>query len=382
MAQFTRLALYTLVWEQPRSQLKAKVGVSDVAIAKACRKHGIPMPDRGYWAQKAAGKPVKQPSLPPRRPGMHDWVEVGQKGHHAPPAEPLVEPIFDETIDEMRVSLLQEIGTVPYPRLDTGMHWLTRKLLTKDSERRAQDRLWNTPVFDSPLEKRKLRLMNAVFLAVQKAGYEPSASLSSYDRSLDKFQVTVGYSHLHLAWQLVVPRRLGKPKPDSSPLLTLKLQHYYDDNKPIQSWQDAEGRPLESQLGDIVVDTILQGEIHYRDACLRHYAWQKDEIVRKERERRERRERREAEERQRREAEAQRRQELLQGLLDDAAALDRANTIRQFVETILAQRSRLPAPAERLDRWATWALGQADTIDPARTLGFLTRLGGDADLGN
>lgn len=28
----------------------------------------------------------------------------------------------------------------------------------------------------------------------------------------------------------------------------------------------------------------------------------------------------------------------------------------------------------RLDQWAAWALGQADSIDPAKTLRFLARM--------
>jgi hypothetical protein len=39
--------------------------LSDVGLAKVCRKLNIPRPGRGYWAKKAAGKFVpKTPSLP------------------------------------------------------------------------------------------------------------------------------------------------------------------------------------------------------------------------------------------------------------------------------------------------------------------------------
>lgn len=44
----TREELYEKVWEKPASQLKEEFGVSDVAIAKACRKMEIPKPPRGY----------------------------------------------------------------------------------------------------------------------------------------------------------------------------------------------------------------------------------------------------------------------------------------------------------------------------------------------
>ncbi len=40
-------------------------GISDVALAKICRKLSIPRPGRGYWARRAAGKAVKVKALPP-----------------------------------------------------------------------------------------------------------------------------------------------------------------------------------------------------------------------------------------------------------------------------------------------------------------------------
>lgn len=52
---FTRHQLYELVWEKPVRQIAAEIGISDVALAKACRKLRIPLPGRGYWAKIAAG---------------------------------------------------------------------------------------------------------------------------------------------------------------------------------------------------------------------------------------------------------------------------------------------------------------------------------------
>lgn len=48
--------LEKLVWEMSTVQLAKKLGVSDVAIAKRCKKYGIKKPPRGYWKKKEAGK--------------------------------------------------------------------------------------------------------------------------------------------------------------------------------------------------------------------------------------------------------------------------------------------------------------------------------------
>jgi len=56
----TRRELYDAVWSKPVIKLEAEFGVSNVAIAKMCRRHRIPTPPRGYWAKIEAGKPVKK----------------------------------------------------------------------------------------------------------------------------------------------------------------------------------------------------------------------------------------------------------------------------------------------------------------------------------
>jgi hypothetical protein len=42
-----------LVWEKSTVTLARELGVSDVAIAKFCKKHNINKPERGYWAKQA-----------------------------------------------------------------------------------------------------------------------------------------------------------------------------------------------------------------------------------------------------------------------------------------------------------------------------------------
>jgi hypothetical protein len=57
--ELTRRAMYDLVWSKPMTQVAQDFGISDVALKKICVRHRVPSPDRGYWAKKASGKPVK-----------------------------------------------------------------------------------------------------------------------------------------------------------------------------------------------------------------------------------------------------------------------------------------------------------------------------------
>ena len=64
-ALYNREELYEKVWKTPVRILAREYGVSDVAIAKTCRKLHIPLPGIGYWSKKAAHRPVEpRPPLP------------------------------------------------------------------------------------------------------------------------------------------------------------------------------------------------------------------------------------------------------------------------------------------------------------------------------
>ena len=51
----TREQLYDLVWSEPMQRLAKQIGISDVAIAKHCRKLGVPVPERGHWNKLQVG---------------------------------------------------------------------------------------------------------------------------------------------------------------------------------------------------------------------------------------------------------------------------------------------------------------------------------------
>lgn len=59
-----RSELYEKVWATPMTRLAAELGISDVGLAKACRRHAIPVPPRGHWAKLQAGKKSVRSPLP------------------------------------------------------------------------------------------------------------------------------------------------------------------------------------------------------------------------------------------------------------------------------------------------------------------------------
>ena len=62
--RLTRNELYEKVWSQSVSSLAKEMGISNVRLAKICKRYNIPRPGLGYWAKKQAGLKVQQKPLP------------------------------------------------------------------------------------------------------------------------------------------------------------------------------------------------------------------------------------------------------------------------------------------------------------------------------
>jgi hypothetical protein len=62
--EWDRHQLYEAVWEKPAVRLAKEYGISDVALAKICKKLDVPKPGLGYWARKERGYKVNRPPLP------------------------------------------------------------------------------------------------------------------------------------------------------------------------------------------------------------------------------------------------------------------------------------------------------------------------------
>ncbi|MGF6222002.1 hypothetical protein [Pseudomonas sp. YL-218 TE3947] len=59
IVNFTPSELFDKAWETPVLKLAQEIGISDVALSKACRKAGIALPSRGHWAKPVSKRPGK-----------------------------------------------------------------------------------------------------------------------------------------------------------------------------------------------------------------------------------------------------------------------------------------------------------------------------------
>ncbi len=191
--EFTRRELYELVWSQPMKNIAADLGISDVALAKHCKKAGIPVPSRGYWARKQAGKSTIRTDLPPRFPGASDRAGGSKQHHHfwtSDWPEKILEmavppvPTFEEDLATVEKRARKLVGKVQCPGTFEIVHPLVAKLLAHDDERRKEFKKWHSnyyaPKYDAGIERRRLLIINALFTAASNLGCLPSMSTSKY----------------------------------------------------------------------------------------------------------------------------------------------------------------------------------------------------------
>jgi hypothetical protein len=374
---FSRGALYQLVWTEPLRTLSKRLGISDVGLAKRCRRANIPLPGLGYWAKKEAGKAVFQPELPSRGLGQSDFLEIGpdeRRGYPEDDEEILRSTLtppepFPDGFSEVLARARQIVGKVRASSSLAKPHPVVAKLLQEDEKRREKQKSipyassFYAPIFESPFEKRRLRFMNGLLLAVSRAG--GSASLRG--REGQELGVTIGSQHLGftLGPLKAPPATYPPPQLPASEKMKLELGWYQPPPEVKALWVDTDTQRLEDQIEDIAVNLFAYAEWAYRHGIQKQYEYrvqrkrelearirkQHEEAVRKERARIEK-------------AAAERHEKLLA----DAAAWRRASDIRAYVEAQIA-RWTPTVDAERLSRleaWAQWARSQAEEIDPVQ----------------
>lgn len=155
-------------------------------------------------------------------------------------------------------------------------------------------------------------------------------------------------------------RRPDPALPASTPLI-LRVKPGFD-REIGDTWQDDDGNRLESRIGEIAAALIVAGEAKFRRRL-------REDEERAEQERIER-DRKEAEARRERERRRlERIRELNEQRVSDLRAsgelLRAARDLRALVAEVReAMVDRADVDTATLDAWASWALGEADALDP------------------
>jgi hypothetical protein len=332
--------------------------------------------------QTQAGKPATKVALPTRAAGMDDEIVVGGRNrywYNQPTNEEILGPLpeppsFPEEIALVRDRVRKIIGKVSVGKVITTQHPAISRLIAEDDVRRQKQlkasyiSSWEKPVFDSPFEQRRLRFLNALFIATAKCGGRPEVNGREASEICTKIHQTSVF--LSLDRSSAARGKGGGQGRDGVDQLRFAILASYDRDQIRASWQDGEGGRLESFVGDIAVEVVMTAEVSYRESRVREFEWR---VQRKAQLKEETRQHQLRLEREERELRQQLEQARIDRLLDEAASLRRAADIRAYVDAVrTAVLSENPSVSpDAIERWSKWALKEADRIDPIKSARFL-----------
>ncbi|MCP3669456.1 MAG: hypothetical protein GY814_03265 [Gammaproteobacteria bacterium] len=351
-AIITREELFIKVWLTPISKLALEFGLSDVGLAKICKRMEVPRPKRGYWQKIEAGKTHQRSELPPL-----SSKGVGKVAIY--PTRKMPKPSSGE-IEIEHISCPDNLVN-PHPLTSKTLHALKngkigdRNILiprnkiyldirvTKDCVERAcliMDTLVKALVYHNFTIKIKKGDPARTLVVVQ--GEEIEIGIDEKIKSVDHVLTPKEKTEYggYIGWT---------PRFDHVPTgnLTLKIRNaIYLGIR--QSWSDGKIQIIENCLG-----TFITG--------LHHAAY----VIKEHRQECEQREKERAE-RNRQWHENQRlvniEKQKIEKLSSDIESWQTAENIRRYIEEV----KRASIETDGLEIWVEWALGYAAKIDPIK----------------
>lgn len=249
-----RQELYEKVWQLPLRKLAAEYGISDVGLAKVCRKLEIPLPGLGHWTKIACGHTILRPPLPPMEIVP---VLVRQIREH----ETLVLPE-----DVPKLEKVERVVASVTPLVTKAMlaHPLIAKtrLILSEARSKEGEKLWasrEVEWLDLRVTKncsaRGLRIMAGLIYMLEQEGFKIVV-----EKKATESTGVIVYGE-KIRFGLIERLRQVKPtpKPIDSPysynpirleatgILSIEVWNYYSGG-PQKVWRDRESAKLEEQL--------------------------------------------------------------------------------------------------------------------------------------
>lgn len=360
--------LQDFAWSAPMRDLAARVGLSDVGLKKLLKSHGVVTPPQGYWNKLHAGRPVpKCPRAPARRAGETGRLRVDARfanvvhaAETLPSSGPFASVEVPEDLAVLHAQELRAIGRVSVPRSLERVHAGLKQILKQEQRRRDKFAVsgwsWDAPKFESAVDRRRLKILNAIFMALSRRGHGADA----YERD-GEIQATalvgdtrVGVSvdfATKLKTRAVRPRGTAAAK-ENALAFTIDVDF---EGEGSRSWQDDGAGPLEKKLAEITAAIVVAGEEQFR----RGLRWAEEQAEQSRR----------REEKWRQERIAARNAERLKLLRESGALLRQAEDLRALIARVhdaVVARS-VNVDEATLDAWERWASAEADRLDPIRS---------------
>lgn len=177
--RITREDLYAKVWQTPMTRLAEEFGITGNGLAKVCDRMDVPYPPRGYWAKKAAGKPVVTLKLPPIKAGIPSSTDI-QRTPPKPAPLPQAETSAAAAAAKVEGITVPETMDDLHPRVKAWLAEHKKEQREREIENRRNKRelFWSRSPLPDLTERDlyRFRVSSAIFRAVEKAGGKVDAT--------------------------------------------------------------------------------------------------------------------------------------------------------------------------------------------------------------
>lgn len=372
MATINRQELYKKVWETPITRLSKEYGLSDVGLAKICKKHNIPRPPIGYWARKAAGYNVKRLPLPP---GENETISITPNPYNRNTNK------NREIVSIMSPSIQSAEEPIVVPDRLFSPHPLIKQTSEILINRQPNDfGLVNPPkkgCLDITVSKgslrRALRIMDTIIKALEKLGYGVYLADGRTKTKIQEVPISFGISEklttkkkrpedldLSGSYRFGHSRFIEDRAPSGDLCLTIHEAEDFYIYGYQQNWNDGKKSKIENRINSFIdgLVTVAVAKIE-RDK------------EREEEERRRIERQKELEKERLKRAELRRRyldeEARVTKLISEAENWKRSQILREYIVEIEKHKAgdELPFSLDKsLVDWLKWAYDQADRLDP------------------
>lgn len=366
--KLTREQLYESVWTRPTTHLAREFGISDVALAKICKKLDVPKPPPGYWRAVEFGRRPAKPPLPELRKGVPAYVDIRPSANWL--NNKALDPAALERIRTIadpgdRVSVARTLRN-PHPLVESTRLALSQGSVDGCGRLHAREgaQCLSVRVSKSSLH-RALLIMDAVLKSLEARGFSIEIEIGKQGSRTTRVVVEGERVNIYLweradrsdcrpdsdradAWRPWQQRWEYSP---SGKLTFVVDEHVCDDVQ--KRWTDGKRNTLEEQLNGALAGILTIAELK-RVRSLEQAAEEQRRIeaVR----RREVAERKRAEEQSR-----------INSLELAADAWFKSQSLRAFLDDFekAVESETLPVnDGQSAVRWLEWARRHADRIDP------------------
>lgn len=253
--EISRGELFRRVWEAPLTKLAKEFGISDVGLAKACRRHKIPTPPAGHWMRVAHGKPTLKAKLP----GLSETTVVLEPQLHRP-AE--FNGVAAEEFPELKVKV-HLASENPAPFAAATQAQLLKQKPTAGLVFCKGASVFNCSVSSAQV-KRAVSLLDAIERALPEVGAKLVRGKDNNPLHVDVGGETVLFSlaekYSRTSFIPESERKSSYPRYDYeyhfSGDLKLTIDGYFDGRK---SWSDGVRERLNGKLDEFVLGLVAAG---------------------------------------------------------------------------------------------------------------------------